>query len=142
MTNNALEGQNKQTESNDSDEDDEYTRMLRHARKCKVKTRQLVDFRTHDRRKVMVNDKKYLQEMKKYIKKHHLIPSNAPITLAVDKDLGSALLWEGNHRITCIHEMKDDEFPEFVKVQFVAINLSQSTNYLGYLPKLPSVPKP
>ena len=78
--------------------------------------------------------------MKKFIKDHHSMPTDAPITLAVDKVLGSALLWDGNHRITCVDKMKDGEFPEFVKVNFTFINLSDSTNYLGNLPKVPSVP--
>ena len=50
------------------------------------------------------------------------------------------ILWDGNHRISCIENMKSG-FPEYVPVDFVRINLDSIEGIDGILHKVPTMPK-
>ena len=119
----------------ESDDNDEYTKLLKHSYTCMVKVDELIKFRMHDRNATRVNGKTYLKEMVKYI------PIQDPIMMAVDLEDGSAILWEGNHRITCASNMKFGQYPEYVRVKFFITNLQGEVNYLGMRPRLKIVPK-
>ena len=79
--------------------------------------------------------------MEKYIKKTKTIPIQDPIRMAVDLEDGSAILCEGNHRITCVNNMKLGQYPEFVRVKFFSMNLEGEVNYLGMRSRLKMLPK-
>ena len=49
---------------------DEYSKLLRHTGTCMIRTGEFVEYRTHDRNKIRVKDKRYLTNVKGYIKKH------------------------------------------------------------------------
>ena len=126
----------------DEDEhEDAYSKLLKYAGTCMIRTRKLVEYRTHDRNKIRVNDKRYLRKLKGYIKKPCHIPISEPIKLGIDLENETALLWEGNHRITYIDGMKAGDYPQFVKTQLIFMNLKGQTNYRGQSPRLKKVPK-
>ena len=81
---------------NNTEVEDEYTKLLQHSSLCKIKTTQLIAYRTHDRNTVRVKDKRYLAKLQKYIKENGNIPTEDPIVLAIDREDGTAVLWEGN----------------------------------------------
>ena len=58
-----------------------------------------------DRRtqKLSGKGKKYLQKLKKNIKQNGL---QSPLQLAVSKKTGRAYIFEGNHRMICLEELK------------------------------------
>ena len=136
---NVMESENRVNVFGGKDKDeheDEYSKLLRHAGTCMMRTRELVEYRTHGRNKIRVNDKRYLPKLKGYIKKHCHIPRSEPIKLAIDLENETALLWEGNHRITCIDGMTAGDNPQFVKTQLIFVNLKGQTNYRGKSPRL------
>ena len=120
--------------------DDEYGRMLQHVMTCKIKSKELIRYKMHDRYVARINSKGYLLKLRKYIKERKEIPTNKPIIMAIDKENEAAILWEGNLRITCISNMKDGEYPECVRVKFIFMNLKAEVNYQGLLPRLKFVP--
>ena len=70
-----------------------------------VKLDQLKRYIEFDRRtqKLSGKGKKYLQKLKKNIKQNGL---QSPLQLAVSKETGRAYIFEGNHRMICLEELK------------------------------------
>ena len=70
-----------------------------------VKLDQLKRYIEFDRRtqKLSGKGKKYLQKLKKNIKQNGL---QSPLQLAVSKKTGRAYIFEGNHRMICLEELK------------------------------------
>ena len=123
-----------QMDDNSEDDDDDYIEKLNHFQRCKVKTTELIPYRMHDRNVTITKSKKYLTELQKYIKSKKEIPSTSGnITLAVDADTGRAVIWDGNHRLTAIDNMKQGTYPEFVKVIFKSMNLRSEVEFKGTL---------
>ena len=123
--------------TNDSS-DDEYANTLKHHDSCRIKTRQLIKYRMIERNGNGTKGKKYLQQLKQFIKNSHIIPSADPISLAVDRETGRAVIWDGNHRLSCVQNLKDGEYPEFVKVNIFQRNLDGESGCSGE--KLHDVP--
>ena len=124
---------NEVVKSQGSECDDEHRRMLQHVMTCKIKSKELIRYKMHDRYVARMNSKGYLLKLRKYIKERKEIPTNEPIIMAIDKENEAAILWEGNLRITCISNMKDEEYPEYVRVKFILMNLKAEVNYMAHL---------
>ena len=67
---------------------------------------------------------RYLQDLKKSILKDGLLD---PVILAVSKVSGRAYLFEGNHRMVVMKELKAEWVP--VKVNYLFFNQDDDTRY-------------
>ena len=88
-----------------------------------------------------MKDKRYLTKLQKYIKENGNIPTEDPIVLAIDREDGTAMLWEGNHRLTCVSNLKEGDYPEFIRVKFFFANLEDEVNFQGKIPRLKETPQ-
>ena len=70
-----------------------------------------------------------------------MIPNSDKITLAVDKDKGTAVIWDGNHRLTCASNLRKCDYPDYVRIKIIFMSLDSIRNYKGEQPKLPNLPK-
>ena len=70
--------------------------MLQHVMTCKIKSKELIRYKMHERYVARINSKGYLLKLRKYIKERKEIPTIEPIIMAIDKENEAAILWEGN----------------------------------------------
>ena len=126
-----------QSDEEDDDDDamDEYSRRLIHVSRCMVKTTNFFDYRSHDFNKDP-SKKKYLEEMKKYIQKNKTITGS--ITLAIDKNEDNAIIWDGNHRLSCLFELDEKYCPKYVPVKFIFLTHGEK-NYNNEIVMVPKV---
>ena len=102
-----------------------------------TKTLQLADYQEFDRSVVTVSDDpKKLTKLMAYIRKNRNFPTgDGAIKLGIDKFNQTAVILDGNHRLTCAAKMRVGSYPEYVKFKY----------QYGYFPdgkKLPSSPDP
>ena len=117
---------------------DDYGKILQHKRKCQIKVKELIKYREFDRNVQKIVDKKsYIPDMMKYIKSHQSFPQKTGenIKLAIDKERGSAMIYDGNHRLTCASNMDISFSPQYVKVDFLFQHLSGDKTLLPSCPK-------
>ena len=92
----------------------------------------------------IVRSKNDLKNLQKYIEKNKSIPiDKESIVLSIDKVRETVILFEGNYRITCIANLPERSYPEYVKVliQFYSHQDEDIHFEDGNLPRLPKVPK-
>ena len=113
---------------------------LDHHRHCKTSSKELVRYRQLDRN--IKESKPYMDKMRNYIRLNGDVPMpySSKIILAVDGTTKQAVLWDGNHRISCIEKMKAG-FPVYVPVNFVRMNLDSVEGIDGALHKVPTMSK-
>ena len=123
-----------------SSDDDTYFKMKRHPMSCEVKTTELIPYLMMDRNTVKHHDDPlYMNKLETYIETSHKIPTGLegiegseqvyqPITVHYDVHNGTAIVWEGNHRITAVSNLEEGDFPEFVHVRFNKGNLNYEKN--------------
>ena len=133
----------KECRNNDSESpepEDSYARILRHHRKCKVKSKELVKFREMERD--TEERKEHMRDMMKFISSNGDIPArfSSKVYLVADDETKQAVLWDGNHRFSCIAKMNEG-YPEYVPVRFSRMNLDGFEGIDGALYKVPKIPK-
>ena len=74
--------------------------------------------------------------MKNYIKKNKTITGS--ITLAIDKNEGNAIIWDGNHRLSCLFALDEKYCPKYGTVKYIFLTHGEK-NYNNEImvPKLP-----
>ena len=124
---------------NESPERDSYSCMLSHHQRCRVNAESLVKFRQLDRN-IEKDSVKYMNKMKKFIKDNNCVPSESSckVHLVIDRYSNRAVLWDGNHRISCIAAMKLNRL--YIPVQFSRMNLENTIGYDGDLKEVPKSP--
>ena len=134
---NELDKEDDNSDTTEFDEIDDYSRRLKHVRSCMTKTLQLADYREFDRSVTVRSDNpKYLSELMKYIRKYRNFPAgDGSIKLGIDKFNQTAVILDGNHRLTCAAKMRGISYPEYVKFQ------DQYGNFPDGV-RLPSCPDP
>ena len=75
--------------------------------------------------------------MMQHIKKHRSFPQERGENnkLSIDKNRGTAMIFDGNHRLTCAPNMDINLSPEYIKVDFVFHALGDNQELLPLCPK-------
>ena len=95
---------------------DEYSRRLDHVGSCQTKTLQLAEYSEFDRSITPRSDPSYFRKLLSFVKKNRSFPTNdGSIKLGIDKINGTAVVLDGNHRLTCATKLESLSYPEYVK---------------------------
>ena len=109
----------KSTPKRSEIDDDPYTQRLTHVSSCKTKTLELAAYREFDRNIVKVTDEDEddrIPAMTAFIEENGCFPTrDGKIKLGVDKMNQTAMILDGNHRLTCAANMPVGSYPEYVK---------------------------